>query len=189
MPVTRSVWRIVEETTPLVIGFAVLELFAGGVLGFMTTEIEILPGLFVLIPALLDMRGNIGSAFGARLNSGLHLGYIKPGRVTKALKINIYSALTLSFTMSVILSVFASLACHLAGIASIGFIDFLFISLIAGVLSGLLLVFLAIFISNLSYRKGLDPDDVTTPTIGAAGDIVTVVCLFLAVKLVLGLGI
>jgi len=71
MPVTRSVWRIVEETTPLVIGFAVLELIAGGILGTMIIDIELLPGLFILIPALLDMRWGIGCTLGARLNSGL----------------------------------------------------------------------------------------------------------------------
>ena len=189
MPVTRSLWRIIEESTPLIIGYAVLELLTGGVLGYMTTEIEILPGLFVLIPALLDMRGNIGSAFGARLNSGLHLGYIKPGKVTKALKTNIYSAITLSILMSVILALFAWVACWLGGIVSISFMEFLLISLIAGVTSGVALVLIAIFIANLSYDRGLDPDDVTTPTIGTAGDMVTVICLFVAVKIVLGLGI
>lgn len=189
MPVTRSVWRIIEESTPLIIGYAVLELLTGGVLGRMTVEIEVLPGLFVLIPALLDMRGNIGSAFGARLNSGLHLGYIKPGKMTKALKTNVYSAITLSVVMSVILAIFASFACWLGGISSISFIDFLLISLIAGVTSGIVLVLLAIFIANFSYDRGLDPDDVTTPTIGTAGDMITVICLFVAVKIVLGLGI
>jgi mgtE-like transporter len=189
MPVTRSVWRIVEEATPLVVGYAVLELIAGGVLGTMAMDIQLLPGLFILIPALIDMKGNIGSALGARLSSGLHLGYIKPGKVTKALKINIYSAILLSVAMSIILSVFASLTCSLSGIMCISFIEFFLISIIAGVTSGIILILWAIFISNLGYKKGLDPDDITTPTIGAMGDIVTVICLFLAVKLVLGLGI
>ncbi|NIO22247.1 MAG: divalent cation transporter [Candidatus Aenigmarchaeota archaeon] len=189
MPVTRSVWRIVEETTPLVVGFAVLELIAGGILGAMIIDIELLPGLFILIPALLDMRGSIGSSLGARMNSGLHLGYIKPGKVTKALRANIYSALILSFILSVILSVFATLACSLYGVMCVTFIEFFLISVIAGISSGIVLIFLAIFISNFSYKKGLDPDDITSPTIGTTGDIVTVICLFLAVKLVLGLGI
>jgi mgtE-like transporter len=189
MHVTRSVWRIAGEATPLVIGYAVMELLAGGLLGSMTDYIGMLPGLFVLIPALLDMRGNIGSAFGARLNSGLHLGYIKPGKMTKGLKTNIYSTLILSLLMSIILSFFASFTCYLSGISSISFLAFALISVITGFSSGFLLIFLAIFISGLSYRKGLDPDDVTSPTIGAAGDIITVVCLFLTVRLVLGLGI
>jgi len=189
MPVTRSVWRIVEETTPLVIGFAVLELIAGGILGTMIIDIELLPGLFILIPALLDMRWGIGCTLGARLNSGLHLGYIKPGRVTKLLRTNIYSALILSVILSVALSIFAWLASYLSGIVSITFIHFFLISIIAGVSSGVILIFLAIFISNFSYEKGLDPDDVTSPTIGTVGDIVTVICLFLAVRFVLGLGI
>lgn len=189
MAVTRSVRRIVGEATPLVIGYAVLELIAGGVLGFMTMDIELLPGLFILIPALLDMRGSIGSAFGARLNSGLHLGYIKPGKTTKALKRNVYATLILSFTMAVIVSVFAWLMSYIAGISSITFFHFLFIAVTAGFTSAVLLVFLAIFVSNFSYSKGLDPDDVTTPTIGAAGDIITILCLFMAVKLLLALGI
>lgn len=189
MAVTRSVWRIVGEATPLVIGYAVLELIAGGILGIMTIELELLPGLFILIPALLDMRGSIGSAFGARLNSGLHLGYIKPGKITKALKTNIYTTIILSFIMAVVVSVFAWLTTYIAGIYSITFFHFLFIAIIAGFTSGVLLVFLAIFISNLSYSKGLDPDDITTPTIGAAGDIITIICLFLAVKLLLVMGI
>lgn len=182
-------WRIVEEATPLVIGYAVLELVAGGVLGVMTMEIELLPGLFILIPALLDMRGSIGSTFGARMNSGLHLGYIKPGRMTKALKTNIYSTLILSLTMAVVVSLFAWIMSQLAGIYSISLAEFLLIAVVAGFTSGAALVLLAIFISNLSYKKGLDPDDVTTPTIGAAGDIITIICLFLTVKFVLALGI
>jgi mgtE-like transporter len=189
MHVTRSVWKIVGETTPLIVGFAVLELLAGGILGSMTADIELLPGLFILIPALLDMRGGIGSTLGARLNSGLHMGSIKPGKVTKALKINVYSAIILSLVISATLSVFAFVISTLAGIASISFIEFFLIAVIAGVSSGLALILVAIFISGFSYKKGLDPDDVTTPTIGTAGDIITVICLFLAVKLVLGLGI
>ncbi len=189
MPVTRSMKRIIEETTPLVIGYAVLELIAGGLLGVMTLDIELLPGLFILIPALLDMRGGIGATLGARLNSGLHLGYIKPGKVTKALKVNIYSALILSVVISVALSFFAFVTSQLAGIVSISFLAFFLIAVTTGVLSGLVMMMLAIFISSFSYKRGLDPDDVTTPTIGAAGDIITIIFLFLVVKLVLGLGI
>ena len=53
----------------------------------------------------------------------------------------------------------------------------------------IVLIFVGIFVSELSYRKGLDPDDVTSPTIGAMGDIITVICLFLTVRLIVGMGI
>jgi len=186
---TRSVLRIVGETTPLVILYAVIELLAGGVLGGMVDMMELLPGLLILIPGLLDLRGSIGSTFGARLTSGLHLGLVRPHRSGKALKTNIYASLILSFFVSLMLAVFAWALCLIMGIPSISLAAFMAISMVTGVVSGTILTGIAILVSFLSYGRGVDPDDITTPTIGTLGDIITVLCLFGTVHLVLWLGI
>ena len=135
------------------------------------------------------MRGGIGSALGARLSSALHLGYVKPDKVTKYLKINIYSSLILSLFMSTILGIFAWISCLLTGLVCVSFALFLTISIIAGFSSGIILTFVAIFVVRISYKRGLDPDDVTAPSIGTLGDMITIVCLLLTVKLVLVLGL
>ena len=186
---SRSVFRIIEETTPLIIIYAVLGLLAGGLLGGMMELIEMLPGLLIILPGLLALRGNIGSVIGARLTSGLHLGFIRPYRFTKGLKTNIYASLILSLIMSIVLALFAWILCLMINITSISLLAFMVISLITGVASGALLTAIAVFVSFFSYSKGLDPDDVTTPTIGTMGDIITVLCLFATVHLVIGLGI
>lgn len=186
---TRSVFRIIEETTPLIIIYAVIGLAAGGLLGGMSKEMELLPGLLIILPGLLAMRGNIGSLFSARITSGLHLGFIRPYRFTKGLKIDIYASFILSVFMSVILALFAWALCLMIGLSSISIWAFMLISLITGVTSGVVLTLLAMFVSFLSYTKGLDPDDVTTPTIGTLGDIITVIFLFASVHLVIVLGI
>lgn len=184
-----SVFRVIEETMPLIILYAVIELLAGGMLGGMIETIDLLPGLLIILPGLLDMRGSIGSTFGARLTSGMHLGSIRPYKFTKALKINIYASVILSFLLPIILAVFAWVLSIMIGIGSISLMAFIFISLFTGFISGIALTGLAILVSFVSYNKGLDPDDVTTPTIGTLGDIITVLCLFVAVHLVLSLGI
>jgi mgtE-like transporter len=186
---TRSVFRVIEETMPLIILYAVIELLAGGMLGGMLETIEILPGLLIILPGLLDMRGSIGSTFGARLTSGMHLGTIRPYRLTGALKTNIYASVILSFLLPVLLGVLAWVLCVVLGLGAISLTAFIVISLFTGFISGIALTGLAILVSFVSYNKGLDPDDVTTPTIGTLGDIITVLCLFVAVHLVLSLGI
>ena len=49
---------------------------AGILLGKVEQTLLLLPGLVVLVPAAVSMRGNIYSALGSRLNTQLHLGTI-----------------------------------------------------------------------------------------------------------------
>ena len=53
-------------------------IIAGIILGGMKAEIQAVPGLLVLIPALLAIRGNVYGSLGARLSTGLHQGLIEP---------------------------------------------------------------------------------------------------------------
>lgn len=189
MTVAESTRRIIAETTPIIIFYSIIELAAGGTLGYMIKEIELLPGLLILIPAMLGMRGNISSALGARVCSGLHLGYIQTDKMTKELKSNIISSLLLSLFLSFILSIFAWFVCLITNFACISFLKFFLITIITGFLSGIALAFTTIGISLFSCRKGLDPDDVTTPSTASIGDVITIFCLLLAVKFVILLGI
>jgi len=178
--------RVLEETIPLIVFFSTLELVSGGFLSSMTTEMKLLPGLLIMIPPLLGLRGSIGSALAARLGSALHMGLIRPNRMTKSLKTNIYSSLIMSAMMSVILAIMSWFTCTVTSSVCISLYKFVLISFTAGFISGILLTFLAVAISIYGYKKGLDPDDVTSPTIGAMGDIITIMCLFVVVKVLLG---
>ena len=178
--------KVLEETIPLIVFFSTLELVSGGFLSRMTTEMELLPGLLIMIPPLLGLRGSIGSALGARLGSALHMGLIRSNRITKDLKINIYSSLIMSALMSIILALMSWFTCSVTSTVCISLHSFVIISFAAGFSSGVILTFLAVVISIYGFRRGLDPDDVTTPAIGAVGDIVTVLCLFIVVKFMLG---
>ncbi|MEA2685480.1 MAG: mgtE-like transporter, partial [Actinomycetota bacterium] len=49
-------------------------LVAGAVLGSITGTFERLPGLLVLVPAAIGLRGNVFSSLGNRLSTAIHLG-------------------------------------------------------------------------------------------------------------------
>src|SRR3989344_6052583 len=53
-------------------------LLAGVALASMTDQISLIPGLFILIPGFLEMRGALSGMMSARLSSGLFLNVMKP---------------------------------------------------------------------------------------------------------------
>lgn len=189
MTVAKSTFRIVEETLPLVIIFSFLELFTGGFLSGIVSEASLAPGILILVPGILGLRGNISSSLAARLCSGLHLGYISTKGFSRGLKTNIEVSIFLSIFMSFCLSVLAWLLCSYTSSVCMGLINFILISVMTGFLSGVFLSFTTSGIAIFSCRKGLDPDNTTLPSSASIGDIITIICLLFSVRFVLGLGI
>lgn len=187
--VSKLIRSTVKQTTPLLILFAFIQLTAGTMLGDIVNNMSYFPGILILLPPLLAMRGNIGSSLGARLSSALHLGYVRPNKITNSLKINIYSGLILSFIMSALLAVFTFISCGLTQSICLGFVSLAMISISVGFISGFIMVFLAVVITEFSYKRGLDPDNVTSPTISTAGDVITIMVFILIIRLFLMLGL
>ena len=65
------------QAMPVVIATSIGELFAGSILGKMHERLDLIPGLIILVPAIMGLRGNIGTALGSRLSASLHLGIIR----------------------------------------------------------------------------------------------------------------
>jgi len=168
---------------------ALLDLTAGSVLEHMRHSLEALPGLIILVPPLIDMRGNIGCALGSRLGTALHLGTIKPRlAITHELKINVLSAIIVSVLASFAVGILSFTIGVLANQAVGPPYIFVFIALFAGILSGLILIPITVIITTVAYRRRWDPDNVTAPLMTTLGDIVAILCIFLAVVLVGWLG-
>ena len=68
--------EMVKQSLPLIILCGIGAILAGSTLGAMKDLIIEIPGLIVIIPAIIAMRGNISTAFGSRLGSAYHLGII-----------------------------------------------------------------------------------------------------------------
>ena len=68
--------KLLKESFTSLLLSAVTAVFAGIFLGTFKELFILLPGLIVLIPAAIGMRGNIFAALGSRLGSAFHLGTI-----------------------------------------------------------------------------------------------------------------
>ena len=180
-----SVKSIVSEALPFELVCTIGGVFAGVILVKMIDAIEMIPGLLVLVPAILGMRGNISCTLGSRLGSAIHLGLISRIERNPELMNNVTGSLALSLIMSVVLGILAHLFTVALGMPSVGVVVLVSIAVFAGVSSGLILAVIAVVITIGAFKYGIDPDNVTTPALGTLGDVITMLMVFCAAKVVI----
>ena len=164
---------------------AVGDLCAGIILGNMEFFLQTYPGLMVIIPGAIGMRGNIFGSFGSRLSTHLHIGTISPEfKRSDLLDENITASIILTMALSVLLGAIAKVICILFDFPSISLFDFVLISFIAGLISTVIMLPITMFISLKSFEGGWDPDNITTPFIAAVGDFFTLPAIILSVLIV-----
>jgi len=109
------------------------DLLAGATLGFMTGTLELLPGLMILIPPAIGMRGNIFGALGSRLGTAMHIGIFEVSfRPRSILRQNMEASLLLTLVMSLLMGVLAYIVAGMFGIGGTSVGSFVFISVLGG---------------------------------------------------------
>lgn len=165
---------VIKEGLIALLICAVGDLIAGIILGKMTFFLETFPGLLVVIPGAIGMRGNIFGSFASRLSTSLHIGLISPEfEFSEDLNSNIFSSFVLTLVLSIFLGIVAKIFCILLHYQSMELIDFILICTIAGIISNLIMLPITMFISFKSFEHGWDPDNITSPIIAAFGDLFT----------------
>jgi len=166
---------------------SLMSLVAGIVLGKMTGILESLPALILLITPAIGMRGNIFGAMGSRLGTALHTGMFSTSlKSYSILSQNIYASMINTVLISFALGLMAWGVALLLKIESIGMVEFVLISMIGGIISSFFVLLITVGVAVTGYKRGWDIDNMSAPIITAAGDMVTLPALFLAVILIGG---
>jgi mgtE-like transporter len=154
---------------------------AGLTLAHITGRLERLPGLLVLIPAAVGMRGTIFGAMGARLGTASAAGLFTPTlKHDGILYRNSYVSVVTTFSSALWLAILAKLMTAAFGHASISIWSLVTISAVGGVLSSAVVLLVTVGLATLSFRRGWDLDAVSTPMVTALSDMVTLPALFVA---------
>ena len=173
---------IIKESFIALFICAIGDLIAGLILGKMTFFLEAFPGLLVIIPGAIGMRGNIFGSFASRLSTNLHIGILSPKfEFSEQLNYNIFSSFVLTLVLSLFLGIVAKILCILFNQPSISLMDFILISVIAGVISNMIMLPITMLVSFKSFEHGWDPDNITSPIIAAFGDLFTLPAIILSV--------
>jgi mgtE-like transporter len=157
-------------------------LVAGAVLGSITPTLERYPGLLVLVPAAIGLRGNVFSTLGNRLSTAVHTGLfrfsLRPGSL---LGQNVTAALVLTLAMSFFVAAAAKVVAvglHIEG--TISLFQLALVSILGGMLASLAVLVATVALAGGSVRYGWDLDNVTAPLVSTLGDVLTLPALWLA---------
>jgi mgtE-like transporter len=159
---------------------------AGAVLGAIVGTFEELPGLLLMVPAAIGLRGNIFGTFGNRISTSVHAGTFTPSvRRDSVLGQNVLASMSLTLVMSTVLALVARLVAVAFGIeGAIDVFDMVFISVIGGALASLVVLGATVLLSVLAVRRNWDLDNLVAPTVSTLGDVITIPCLWVVALLV-----
>ena len=161
-------------------------LVAGITLGSITGTLEELPGLLILVPAAVGMRGNVFGALASRLGTAVHAGTFRLGwRIDTLVGQNLAASVVLSMGLALLLATVAKGFAIAFGVHSaISLADYVVVAVVGGIIPIVAVMAITLAVAALSVRYEWDLDNVGAPIVTAAADSVTLPSLFLATALV-----
>ena len=162
----------------------ITSLVAGVTLALTTDTLEELPGLLLLVPAALAVKGNVFGALGSRLGTSIHTGTFRlSGRLDTVVGANVAAAILLSLVINVAIAMMAkgvAIAFSISPTMSVA--DFIVVSALGGLLASLVILVITLLLASGSVRFGWDLDNVVSPLVTASSDVVSLPALVLAAQ-------
>jgi mgtE-like transporter len=164
---------------------ALASLVAGLTLAAGTGTLEELPGLLLLVPAAIAVKGNIFGAVGSRLGTSIHAGTFRfTPRLDSVVGVNASVAVALSLVISVVLAVMAKGVASAFDISpTMSVADFIVVSTVGGMLASLVVLVITLALAAGSVRFGWDLDNVVAPLVTATADVVSLPALVISADL------
>jgi mgtE-like transporter len=153
-------------------------LIAGTILAAYSNQLLMIPGMLILIPGFLEMRGNISGTLASRLSSGLFLGLVKPNIRTSVVKGNLFASFALAIFASLALGIVAFLFNYF--VFNIILFKIIMMPLVAGVIANMIEIPLTLFATFYLFKKGHYPNNIIGPFVTTTGDITSIISLLIA---------
>ena len=179
-------YQIIRESIGVLVLCSFIAVLAGQVLHSMQEKLVAIPIFLVFIPVLNGVGGNLGSIFGARISTALHLGSISSMTDTELHK-NTYLSLFLGASTFGFLAIIIYLVAPFLGVEiTLDAMRFLAIFIFSGIILTICVMVIALVAAFLSFRRGIDPDNTVIPLVTTLGDGLGIMCL-MGMILVIGI--
>ena len=178
----------VRESLLAIIVSLVIVTVAGVMFGSLRDALIALPGLVLLVPGALAMRGNIYASLGARLGTALHTGELSSTtRGSPRLNEEVLAVLVQTMIGTLVLAIAGRVTALVIGIPTVSLVMLAVTALLGALMAGAVELLVTIKVAISAHRKGWDPDNVTAPVISAVADLVSIPSLLGAAIFVLWL--
>ncbi len=164
---------------------ALASLVAGLILASITQTLEELPGLLLLVPAAIAVKGNIFGAVGSRLGTAIHAGTFGIARGRESVVVqNTIASIVLSLLLGLALAVMAKATALAFNVTpTMSLTDFVVISAFGCLIAAVVVLAITLATTAGAVRFGWDPDNLVAPLVTATGDVVTLPSLVIAAEL------
>jgi mgtE-like transporter len=175
--------KIIRESLPTMLLVAVMVNITGTVLKGISNLAATRREIYTIYPAIIDMMGDVGLVVGSAATTKLALGALTPSFFSiKNHAKNIFSAWLASLLLFVVLGVFSL---GLNGLFTLqGIANLLLILVVSNLIAFSLVVISTYWISILTFKRGLDPDNFVIPVESSLADAITTIALFIALLLI-----
>jgi mgtE-like transporter len=198
--VEHTVRKILTESLPVLVLVLIFSLAAGQFLDHTLDGLKLIfPLILLMVPAFIDVTGDLAGVVGARVTSHLYTGELDEGfkpyslLLTNLVAILLVSATAYAFLGVCVIGITLILE-PLLGLPifpAIGFPHLFTAILGAGVLATALTSVIGLFAARVVYRSGRDPDSIIPPLTTTVGDLLGIIFIAMAILQVgffLGLG-
>ncbi|MHA1378799.1 MAG: magnesium transporter [Candidatus Helarchaeota archaeon] len=184
--VRSEFFKIIEENLPIIVFCLCIGILSGYFLNSSTSYESM--GILLISPAIMATTGNIGSMFGSQLTTALHSGIISAKfRTSRILIIRIIGMLILSLLISSLIGFCAYFISLILKIYGRKLVHFLLLSIISGFITSSIIILISIFVSFISFSRGLDPDNFVTPLVTTISDFLSVLMIILVNSAILAI--
>lgn len=176
--------KIIKESIPVLLFCTFLQFGAGTILGKEIEGFVAIAGLLTIVPAFLEDGGAMGGILAARFSTMLHLGLLKPSiKPPKDVLWSFGVMHLIALAIFALVGIFGQIVNYLLDLPTISTFKMILVTTIAGQFLMILLDIMSYYFSIISYKKGLDPDNVGIPLITSFMDILGTACLVITLQL------
>ncbi|MEM2905832.1 MAG: magnesium transporter [Candidatus Bathyarchaeia archaeon] len=183
----RVVRQILLEAGPTIMGTGLIGVLLGVALESIKTTLEALPAMFLIVPVVMDLSGDVGSIIGSRLTTALGLGEV-PRLLSREFAKKmlaefaaVYSATLVTFVGLGGVSTLA--VAYLMGLRSLSYPTLAGLLGVTCLLTAPLVAVISISAGAVTYVRGLDPDNFTIPIEATLADAAALLSLMAAVRI------
>lgn len=185
----HTVRKILIESLPVLAIVLVFALAAGQFLDSTVDGLKLIfPLILLMVPAFIDITGDLSGVVGARVTSHLYTGELDQGfrpyrlLIANLVAILLVSATAYAFLGVCVIAISISLTPLLGPLFPTAGFPQLFLAILgAGVLATACTSLIGLFAARIVYRSGRDPDSIIPPLTTTVGDLLGIVFIALAI--------
>lgn len=177
--------KTLKEAVFIILLSSVFGIVNGVILTSFRTEIEQIPSVLVLYPALIAILGDIGSILGSMETTKLALGYVSS--FSNVLRDVFVDLVSIEAAALIVHTIFAFVTQGIGWISQVpsDLLQLVQIAVLSNLFSFFFISVVSLIIATQTFRYGLDPDNFVIPLTSSLSDTISTLVLLVVLSLII----